>query len=184
MTEEQKARAIEMYRQFVETGQRPEGGRRRAISVALGAPYKQVMKTIREWARSEHQKSPTPVLSREQLFEIEKLYWDEIKKQEHRLGEIPEFIANQLGYATRWQVLRWLDTIHDDGRDLARVPDPPPATEQQILEAYAAYLAAPVPPEQGLHRTIAGQLENVTPQQVYKVLLHHRHQVRSAYPLT
>src|ERR1044072_7915203 len=36
ITEEVKTRAIEMYQRFVESGHRPDGGRRRAISAALG----------------------------------------------------------------------------------------------------------------------------------------------------
>ncbi|HXG92989.1 MAG TPA: hypothetical protein VNN73_11575 [Blastocatellia bacterium] len=183
MTEEQKQRAIEMYKRFVESGHRPEGGRRRAISAALGVPYKQVMKVIREWSLAEYEKSPTPTPSRQQLFEIEKLYWDELQKQRYRLTELPQRIADQLGYVTRWQVLRWLDVLHDDQRSFANVPDPPPEAQEQILEAYRQYLASPAPPEHGLHYSIAGQLTKVSPRQVHKVLQNYRHKMRAEYPL-
>jgi hypothetical protein len=183
ITDQQRDRAIEMYQRFVETGYRPEGGRRRAISVALGVPYKQVMKIIRDWSLAEYAKSPTPTPSRQQLFEIEKVYWAELENQRHRLTEMPAKIAEQLGYVTRWQVLRWLDVLHDDERAFANVPDPPPEAQQQILEDYAKYLASPSPPEQGLHYDIAARLDKVTPRQVHKVLQSYRHKKRAAYPL-
>src|SRR6185437_14388219 len=136
LTDDLKARAIEMYRRFVESGHRPEGGRRRAISSALGLPYKQVMKIIREWSMAEYETSPTPNPSRLQLFEIEKMYWNELNSKRFRLTEMPAKIADELGYVSRWQVLRWLDVLHDDERAFANVPDPSPEAQTQILEAY------------------------------------------------
>ena len=183
LTDELKARAIEMYQRFVESGHRPEGGRRRAISSALGLPYKQVMKIIREWSMSEYETSPTPNPSRLQLFEIEKMYWNELNEKRYRLTELPSRIADELGYVSRWQVLRWLDVLHDDERAFANVPDPPPQAQHQILEAYVEYLRAPAPPEHGLHYSIAGQIAKVSPRQVHKVLQNHRHKMRSEYPL-
>jgi hypothetical protein len=183
VTDDMKTRAIEMYQRFVESGHRPEGGRRRAISAALGVPYKQVMKVIREWSLSEYEQSPTPTPTRQQLFEIEKLYWEELNKGRYRLTELPQRIADQLGYVTRWQVLRWLDVLHDDQRSFANVPEPPPEVQQQILEAYQQYLDEPAPPEHGLHYSIAGQLGKISPRQVHKVLQNYRHKMRSEYPL-
>jgi hypothetical protein len=183
LTAEEKQRAIEMYQRFVETGHRPEGGRRRAISVALGVPFKQVVKAIRDWSLSQYSKSPTPTPSRTQLFEIEKLYWNELQEKRYGLRELPDRIAEQLGYVTRWQVLRWLDVLHDDERAFAKVPDPEPEIQEQILAAYQEYLASDAPPEQGLHYTIAGSFEHLTPRQVHKVLQSYRHQVRAEYPL-
>lgn len=182
LTDELKARAIEMYQRFVESGHRPDGGRRRAISSALGLPYKQVMKIIREWSMAEYETSPTPNPSRLQLFEIEKMYWEELNQQRYRLTELPSKIAEQLGYVTRWQVLRWLDVLHDDERAFSNVPDPTPEAQQQILEAYIAYLRSPAPPEHGLHYNIAGQIAKVSPRQVHKILQNHRHKMRSEYP--
>lgn len=183
LTEELKTRAIEMYQRFVESGHRPEGGRRRAISSALGLPYKQVMKIIREWSMAEYETSPTPNPSRLQLFEIEKMYWDELNRRRYRLTELPSKIAEELGHVTRWQVLRWLDVLHDDERAFSNVPDPPPEAQQQILEAYTEYLQAPAPPEHGLHYSIAGQMAKVSPRQVHKILQNHRHKMRADYPL-
>jgi hypothetical protein len=183
LTDELKARAIEMYQRFVESGHRPEGGRRRAISSALGLPYKQVMKIIREWSMAEYEQSPTPNPSRQQLFEIEKMYWDELNRQRYRLTELPSKIAEELGYVTRWQVLRWLDVLHDDQRAFANVPDPSPEAQERILEAYVEYLRSPAPPEHGLHYSIAGQIAKASPRQVHKVLQNYRHQMRADYPL-
>jgi hypothetical protein len=183
MTEQIKQRAIEMYQRFVESGHRPDGGRRRAISAALNVPYKQVMKVIREWSLAQYESSPTPSPSRQQLFEIEKLYWAEMDKGRYRLTELPQKLAETLGFVTRWQVLRWLDVLHDDERAFGNVPDPAPEIQQQILDAYQAYLQAAEPPEHGLHYSIAGQIAKVSPRQVHKVLQSYRHRRRSEYPL-
>ena len=183
LTDELKTRAIEMYQRFVESGHRPEGGRRRAISSALGLPYKQVMKIIREWSMSEYETSPTPNPTRQQLFEIEKMYWEELNRKRYGLTELPSRIAEELGYVSRWQVLRWLDVLHDDERAFANVPDPSPEAQQQILDAYVEYLRSPAPPEHGLHYSIAGQIAKVSPRQVHKVLQNHRHKMRAEYPL-
>ena len=183
ITDELKVRAIEMYQRFVESGHRPEGGRRRAISSALGLPYKQVMKIIREWSMAEYETSPTPNPTRQQLFEIEKMYWDELNRQRYRLTELPTKIADELGYVSRWQVLRWLDVLHDDERAFANVPDPAPEAQKQILDAYVEYLNSSSPPEHGLHYSIAGQIAKVSPRQVHKVLQNHRHKMRAEYPL-
>lgn len=183
LTNELRARAIEMYQRFVENGHRPEGGRRRAISSAFGVPYKQVMNLIREWSLAEYAKSPTPNPSRQQLFEVEKVYWDELHSKRYRLTELPSKIAENLGYITRWQVLRWLDVLHDDERVFANVPDPPKDVQEQILTAYSEYLKSESPPEHGLHYTIASGIDKVTPRQVHKVLQSYRHQMRSEYPL-
>ena len=183
LTNELRARAIEMYQRFVENGHRPEGGRRRAISSAFGVPYKQVMNLIREWSLAEYAKSPTPNPNRQQLFEVEKVYWTELHLKRYRLTELPAKIAENLGYITRWQVLRWLDVLHDDERVFANVPDPPREIQEQILSAYTEYLESTSPPEHGLHYTIASGIEKVTPRQVHKVLQSYRHQMRSEYPL-
>jgi len=183
LTDDLKDRAIEMYQRFVESGHRPEGGRRRAISSALGLPYKQVMKIIREWSMSEYETSPTPNPTRQQLFEIEKLYWNELNNRRYGLTELPKKIAEELGYVSRWQVLRWLDVLHDDQRAFSNVPDPPAEAQQQILAAYEEYLRATSPPEHGLHYSIAGQIAKVSPRQVHKVLQNFRHKMRAEYPL-
>ncbi|HET9532320.1 MAG TPA: hypothetical protein VFQ92_18320, partial [Blastocatellia bacterium] len=159
------------------------GGRRRAISAALGIPYKQIVKFIREWSLAEYEKSTTPNPTRQQLFEIEKLYWNELKNGRYRLTEFPKRISEALGYVTQWQVLRWLDVLHDDERAFANVPEPPPEIQQHILDAYNEYLNSSAPPEQGLHYSIAGKIGKVSPRQVHKVLQSYRHKMRTEYPL-
>jgi hypothetical protein len=183
LTDDLRGRAVEMYKRFVESGHRPAGGRRRAISAALGLPYKQVMKAIRDWSMNEYSKSPNPNPTRQQLFEIEKTYWKELNAENFRLTEFPDRIADQLGFVTRWQVLRWLDVLHDDQHAFDNVPDPPQEVQDQILEAYGQYLTSPSPPDHGLHYSIAGQIPKVSPRQVHKVLQSYRHQKRSDYPL-
>jgi hypothetical protein len=183
LTDDLRARAVEMYKRFVESGHRPDGGRRRAISAALGLPYKQVMKAIREWSMAEYSKSPNPNPTRQQLFEIEKTYWKELNNRRYRLTEFPDRIAGELGFVTRWQVLRWLDVLHDDQHAFDNVPEPAAEVKEQILKAYVEYLASATPPEHGLHYSIAGQIPKVSPRQVHKVLQSYRHQMRSDYPL-
>lgn len=183
VTSEIKTRAIEMYQRFVENGHRPAGGRRRAISAAFGVPYKQVMNLIREWSLTEYGKSPTPSPTRLQLFEVEKTYWREMTLRRHRLTEMPSKIAEELGFVTRWQVLRWLDVLHDDERVFSNVPEPTQEIQDEIVQAYIEYLNSDSPPEHGLHYTIAGKIAKVTPRQVHKILQNYRHKMRSEYPL-
>lgn len=183
LTPELSDRAVAMYQKFVESGHRPEGGRRRAISLALGVPYKQVMNLVREWSLTEYSKSPTPSPSRQQLFEIEKVYWSELGQQRHRLTEMPTIIAERLGFVSRWQVLRWLDVLHDDERSFTNVPDPSDEVKEQIVLAYLKYLASDSPPDHGLHYTVAKEIGGVTPRQVHKVLQSYRHKKRAEYPL-
>lgn len=183
LTPELTDRAIEMYKRFVESGHRPEGGRRRAISAALGVAYKQVMNLIREWSLSEYATSPTPNPDRQQLFEIEKAYWSELVNEKYGLREMPSKIAEKLGYVTRWQVLRWLDVLHDDERAFCNVPDPPAEVQDMIVLAYMEYLRLDSPPDHGLHYTVARKIGKVTPRQVHKVLQSYRHKRRAEYPL-
>jgi hypothetical protein len=183
ITPELKERVIEMYKGYVERSERPAKGRRRTIADAVGVPLSQVMKIVYEWSLSQYNASPTPELSRQQRFEIEKLYWDEMDRKRHRYDELPEKIAERLGYANAYQIRRLLDMFHDDWNRFKNVADPPPEVEQRILEAYKQYLAAPQPPEQGLHSTIANQIGGLTSRQVHKVLQRYRYQRRDEYPL-
>ncbi len=183
VTPEMKAQAIEMYAGYVARGERPPGGRRNTIAKALGIPFRQVRDIVYQWSLSEYAKSPTDDLSREQRFEIEKLYLTEIDQRRYHLDEITDKIAAQLSYTTPYQIARWLDTMHEDAAKLANVPDVPSEVERQILDFYQQYLDSPAPPEQGLHATIAEKLGTVSKRQVHKVLLHYRHRLRAEYPL-
>ena len=184
LTPEQREVAADYYRQLVENHERPQGGRRKTIAGKLNVPVKEVILAVRDWARKQEASSPTPRLSREQLFEIEKTYWNEIETGRYPLEELPERIAENLGFANRWQVLRWIDVLHDDPRAFENVPDPNDEVRQAIVDAYREYLQSDTPPEKGLHQTIADRLgENVKPRQVHKVLQNYRHEHRSAYAL-
>jgi len=183
VTPELKERVIEMYKGYVERSERPPAGRRRGISEAVGVPLHQVRDIIYDWSRSQYAQSPTPQLSREQMFEIEKVYWEEIGRKRYRYSELPARIAERLSFATSYQVSRWLDMLHDDQSKFDKFPDPSPEIEQRIIEAYMKYLDAPRPPERGLHGVIASQIEGVNGRQVHKVLQRYRYLRRDEYPL-
>jgi hypothetical protein len=182
---DQRTEAAELYREMVEGHVRPAGGRRRTIAAQLNVPVKEVILAVRDWARRQEAESPSPRLSRQQLFEIEKAYWNAISAAEEPLAELPEYLAGKLGFANRWQVLRWIDVLHDDPKAFENVPDPAPEVRQQIIDAYVEYLGAEAPPEKGLHQTIAEQLGgSLKPRQVHKVLQTHRHDRRANYSPT
>jgi hypothetical protein len=183
ITPEMKQRAIEMYSGYVARGERPPGGRRGTIAKELGVPFRQVRDIVYEWAQTQYAKSPTAELSRGQRFEVEKLYWDELDKQRYSLAEIPEKIAEQLGYTNAFQVARWFDTLHDDESTFAKVADVPPEIEQRIVAMYQQYVAAPKPPKEGLHFTIATEIGGISQRQVHKVLQRYRNRRRDEYPL-
>jgi hypothetical protein len=183
VTPELKDRIIEMYKDYVERSERPPAGRRKTISQVLEVPFGQVRDIVYQWSQSQYNQSPTPELSREQKFEVEKLYLDELKKQRYRLDEIAVKISEQLGYITSYQVRRWLDKLYDDDKKFQNAADVSPETEQAILDAYRRYLASPQPPELGLHATIAQAVGGVTNRQVHKVLQRYREQQRENYPL-
>lgn len=182
MTSEQRVEAAERYHDMVERHDRPIGGRRKAIAAAMNVPIKEVILAVRDWARKQEADSPNPRLSRQQLFEVEKAYWAEIKARKVALDDFPAHLANKLGFANRWQVLRWIDVLHDDPRAFENVPDPVDKDRDAIISTYQEYLASEVPPEKGLHQTIADRMGPTTkPRQVHKVLQNYRHSCRSKY---
>jgi hypothetical protein len=73
--------------------------------------------------------------------------------------------------------------LHDDQSRFDNIADAPPEAEEQIIEAYRRYLAAPQPPEAGLHGAIARQIDGVNGRQVHKVLQRYRYRRRDEYPL-
>ncbi|MGH9844293.1 MAG: hypothetical protein ACREEM_36685 [Blastocatellia bacterium] len=183
LTPELKSRIIEKYRHYVEHGERPPAGRRKTIGQELGVPFTQVRSIVYEWSLAQFKQSPTPELTREQRFEIEKLYWAELEARQRRLEDIPGFLADRLGNVNSYQVSRWFDQLHDDDTRFAGVPDVTPEVEEKILEAYRQYLASPAPPEKGLHATIAGITGGITTRQVHKTLQRYRNRRRAEYPL-
>jgi hypothetical protein len=183
LTSEMKAQIIELYEGYVRKGERPENGRRKTISLTLNIPYHQVKDVVYRWSLSQYEMSPTPELSRDQKFDMEKIYWNELKQNRYRLNELPEKIAEQAGFATSYQVSRWLDMLYDDDRKFEHIEDPSDEIVQRIREGYLQYLSASKPPELGLHTTIAQQIGGITPRQVHKVLQQFRKELRATYPL-
>ncbi|MCC6743319.1 MAG: hypothetical protein IT175_05595 [Acidobacteria bacterium] len=182
LTPELREQAWAIYRDMVERHERPAGGRRRAIATQLNVPIKEVILAVRDLARKQDAASPTPRLSRQQLFEIERAYWLAIQAREHSLDELPQTLADSLGYANRWQVLRWIDVLHDDPRAFEAVPDPAPEHRDEIVRQYLSYLESTTPPDKGLHQTIAESLGgSLKPRQVHKVLQAFRHERRANY---
>jgi hypothetical protein len=182
LSSEQRTEAAELYRDMVERHDRPVGGRRKMIASQLNAPVKEVVLAVRDWARKQENESPTPRLSRQQLFEIEKAYWEELERRRYALGDMPEMIASNLGFPNRWQVLRWIDVLHDDPRAFENVAEPTDEQRDAIIAAYTAYIEGDAPPEKGLHQTISEQLDGaVKPRQVHKVLQNVRHERRNSY---
>jgi hypothetical protein len=183
LTPELEARVIELYEGYVRKGERPSDGRRKTISHMLGIPYHQVKDLVYKWSVRQYEMSPSHDLTREQKFAMEKVYWDELRKGRYRLNEMPERIAEQVGYATSYQVARWLDMLYDDDRKFEKVEDLSDEIVQRIREGYLQYLEAPTPPELGLHTTLAQQIGGITARQVHKVLHRFRRDLRSEYPL-
>lgn len=181
LTPEQYDQATARYAQYVETGERPAGGRRRTIAKDLGVPLQAVVLAVRRWAQQQYAESPTPRPSRTQLFEIEKLYWKCLDGGECSYDEIPDAIAAQLDFVTPYQVLRWIDVLHDNTKVAGAISEVTDDQRDRILAAYREYLALPSPPERALHPTIAQTIGDVTPQQVHRVLYDYRVARRDAY---
>lgn len=183
ITPEIKARIIAMYKGYVERGERPADGRRKTIGRQFGVPFQQVKNIVYQWSLEQYKNSPTPELTREQRFEIEKLYFAELDRQRHPLDSLPDKLTAQLGFPNSYQVSRWLDQLHDDDARFAGVPEAAPEVEERIIDAYKQYLAAPAPPEKGLHATIAEAVGGITTRQAHMTLQKYRKQRRSEYPL-
>lgn len=179
---EVKARIIEAYKGYVERGERPEGGRRKTIANLVGISFGRVRDIVYEYSLSEFRKSAIPEPTREQYFQLEKLFWVEMDAPRYHWNELPEKLAELSGQYTPWQVLRWRDMLFDEEERFANVPAVEPGIEAKILDAYKQYLAAPKPPEAGLHLHIAQQIGGVTAKQVHMVLQHYRNQRRAMYP--
>jgi hypothetical protein len=181
VTPEIEAQIIEQYRGYIERGERPQKGRRRTIGKEFGLPFHQVRDIVFAWTQSQYAKSPTPELTREHRFSIEKLYWEELSKQQYALEEMPAVIAEKLGFASAFQIRRWLDSLNDDDAKFLNVPELSDEIKQKIINEYRHYLSASVPPERSLHSTIAAQVGGITARQVHKTLNQFRREQRSKY---
>jgi hypothetical protein len=182
ITPELTAQIIERYKYYVEHGERPPEGRRKKISAELKIPFSQVRNILYEWSVNQFKQSPTPDLSRELRFEIEKRYTSELEARHVPLDDIPKKLAEEMGNVTSYQISRWLDMLHDDDARFAHIAEIPSETEQAIIDAYRRYLTSPAPPQEGLHGTIADAIGGVTRRQVHKTLQKYRNQRRAEYP--
>lgn len=174
LTAQQQEQVTEMYRRFVESGERPAGGRRRHIAEHFNLSLESVVLAVRHWAQRQYSESETPRPSRQQLFEIEKRFWSRLEESDEPYEEFPDSIARELGFVTPYQVLRWVDVLYDDSKFHEEEPPVSPEQRDQIIERYHAYLDGSHPPEKSLHPTIADQVGEVTPRQVHKVLFDYR----------
>ncbi|MCI0663182.1 MAG: hypothetical protein L0220_19115 [Acidobacteria bacterium] len=181
VTPEIEAQIIEQYRGYIERGERPQKGRRRTIGKEFGLPFHQVRDIVFAWTQSQYAKSPTPELTREHRFSIEKLYWEELENQRHNLEELPSIIAEKLGFASAFQIRRWLDSLNDDDAKFINVPELTEEVKQQIILEYRQYLLASGPPEKSLHSTIASRVSGITARQVHKALNEYRREQRAKY---
>jgi len=174
ITPELRQQIVALYEGYVQRGERPPGGRRRAIASALGLSFAQVAGMLREW-RSRIPDVRT--LSREELFAIEKAYWRHLEAKDVPLSEMAAAIASELGY-TEWQVARRIDMLHEDRSMVASAKDPGPEARAKLEAAYREYLASDSPPPDSLHSTLAKRF-GLTSRQVYLVLLDYRNRQRA-----
>src|SRR5215475_13991086 len=181
VTPEIEARVIEQYRGYIERGERPQKGRRRTIGKEFGLPFHQVRDIVLAWTQSQYAKSPTPELTREHRFSIEKIYWEELSNQRYTLEELPSIISERLGFASAFQIRRWLDSLNHDDAKFLHVPELPEDVKQQIIKEYRQYLSASNPPERSLHSTIATRVGGITARQVHKTLNEFRREQREKY---
>ncbi|MCS7081222.1 MAG: hypothetical protein NZ585_14390 [Chloracidobacterium sp.] len=178
LTPEQREQAIAMYRRFIETGERPAGGRRRFIAQQLGVSLDSVVLLIRHWAQAQYAQSPTPKPTRQQLFLIEKAFYRHLTEGNEPYEDIPEAIAQELGFVTPYQVLRWIDVLYDNSKFPPDLPEVTPEQRAAIVAEYLDYLSRETPPENPLHTTIAEKIGGLLPRQVHKVLYEYRVELR------
>ena|SRR5262245_6645408 len=181
VTPEIEAQIIEHYRGYIERGERPQKGRRRTIGKEFGLPFHQVRDIVFAWTQSQYAMSPTPELTREHRFSIEKIYWEELGNQQYNLEELPSIIAEKLGFASAFQIRRWLDSLNDDNAKFLNVPELTAEVKQQIINEYHQYLLGSSPPEKSLHSTIASRVSGITARQVHKTLNEYRREQRAKY---
>ena len=168
LTPEEEAEVIKRYREYVEKMERPPAGRRKTIAKDLEVPFRLVASAIQKWKRSQRS---VEELTREQRFEIEKAYFRFLQEGKS-LKEIIETIEQKSGLS-HWQILRFLDLIHDGEKLLKKVPETPEEQKQIIMKGYLDYLSAPAPPGPFLH-TLLAEKSGATYKQVHKLLLKYR----------
>lgn len=168
ISEAEKKLVVDSYRRYVEQMERPAQGRRRAIAEMMGLPKKEVVRIIRDWNKSI---SNADVLNRQARFIIEKKYI-ELMDKGISLNDMPSEIVDNTPYSN-WQAARCLDSIHEVPKSLRLVEFPEQEKRQKIVEIYRDILKGDAHPEPPLHDYIS-RIVDVTPKQVYKVLVDYR----------
>lgn len=168
LSDEQRNQIITLYLKMIAENIRPAEGRRTHIAHLLQLPKQEVVLAVREWS-----KATIGVLTREQLFEIEKAYWHLLASGNHTYSELPSLISRKLGFASEEQVMRWLDQLHDSTKLTRVVPKATPETIEKVRAEYRNYLQQPKPPERSLHYTLAKMFE-MTPTEIHKILCDYR----------
>ncbi|RMG52844.1 MAG: hypothetical protein D6723_08145 [Acidobacteria bacterium] len=165
LTEEDRAKILQLYQAMVLANERPPGGRRRKIATVLNLPYKQVAEVVKNFL--------THARYRRTNFEIEKAYWRAVQAGETNARAIAAQIAGQLQLA-EGRVWWWLKKLHEPRKSFARDPEIEESKREAILAEYRAYLQRTEPPVKGLHLTLAEHIGGLTPRQVHKVLWEYR----------
>lgn len=168
LTPAQQAEILDLYREMVNKGERPPEGRRGKIAALLNVPYAVVAQVVKgHVAHARYRRTN---------FEIEKLYWQHVRRGEKNAATIAQQIATQLKLELG-RVWWWLEKLHQPRKSFAQDAELTEAEKTAILTAYEAYLQQEEPPEKGLHQTLAEQVGAVTPRQVHNVLWSYRNQI-------
>jgi hypothetical protein len=165
LTQEQRAKIVELYRAMVVAGERPPEGRRNKIAALMNIPYQKVAEVVQSYLQHER--------LRRTNFDIEKAYWAAVRAGTQDARAIADQIAQDLKLDVG-RIWWWLEKLHESRKAFTTDPDVSDEQRAKILTAYEAYLRLSVPPEKGLHLTIAEQVGEVTPRQVHRALWEHR----------
>lgn len=168
LTKAQEERIIARFQEFVENMERPAKGRRKTIAAEMGLPCSSVMLVLRKWSKGDLRLQE---IGREKRFLLEKVYF-RCLDEGWPLSRTIEQMMEETGF-NRWQVLRFLDLLHEGEERLKKIPDAGEEEKKKILEGYFEYLAGAAPPAALLH-TLLAERAGVTYLQVHKALLAYR----------
>lgn len=173
LPEADRQKVLTHYLALIAKDMRPEEGRRAYLAKELNLPPREVVLAIREWSLNVMGR-----LTRQQLFEIEKCYWHLIQENGHyKYVQLPELIANKVGFASSEQIARWLDQIHDNTKLLKVNVNATDEQKEQVIKLYKDYLQESVPPLESLHHTLAKAV-GLNPNQVHRILCDYRRELR------
>ncbi len=163
-----KEEILDRYQKYVENLERPSEGRRQVIAAKVEVPFQHVTRIVRKWRAS---KPKLKDLTREQRFQIEKVFFQNLEKGKSFTVIMRE--ALKAGKCDPWLVFSYLDFIHDGVNRLEKIPDVTAEQKKKILAGYGEYLSAPAPPDGFLHDLLA-EKAGVTHKQVHKTVLCYR----------